>query len=722
MISRRNILFALVAALAIAGCSTTKSLSDGQYILRSNKIKVDDKEFNPSELSSYVLQKPNSWMFGTSPAVAIYNWGGLGKRIGEPPVVYDHSKVDESIENIANHLRYLGYYGSQIESGIAVKKRKVTVTYYVALGRRYKISSIDYEVPKYGTFQEDFQQDKGNISLKEGMFLSEQAIEKEAERSSAYFRTKGYYGFNKSFYFFEADTLASNGGVTLKMFIRDYALGDRPESAQEHRKFTLGDVTITKPSKLKIRKGLLERLNILKPGDLYNEDKINTTYTRLSNVSMLTGLNINTTEAPGEKVDCNIGLRNSGLQGFKINLEASVNTSALVGISPQLSYYHRNIFHGGEVLNIGVKGNFQFKPKSTAYSTEVSTTATIRFPRFIGLPTSLFKGKYIPHTEVSAAFNYQDRPEFKRTAIAGEISYTGRFNERFSYKFTAFRINATRIFGMTKEFHDRLMSNLILAGAYLDNFDMGTSAMLYYTTDNSVVPVRPYHYLRFNFDLSGNFLSIFNSVMPLNENGLRTIWNVPYAQYVRGELHLGKTFRFGEDHEHALALHLCAGAGFSYGNSYGYAMPLEKLFYVGGAYSMRGWQARTLGPGTDTSYSEYFSIPSQVGEMKLEANIEYRFPIFWKLEGAVFADAGNIWDLSVTSVDKAAFGFNTETLEGIGLDWGLGLRLNFGLILVRVDTGVRVHDPGKEYGQRWLGPDKWFKGNYAVHFGVGYPF
>lgn len=724
MKKRSFILFALVAMLASAACSTTKSLRDGEYLLRSNKIKVDSKEFNASELTSYITQTPNAWILGTSPQLAVYNWGGFFKRLGEPPVVYNPSKVDESIENITNHLRYIGFYGSQVESDIRVSKRKVYVTYYVALGKRYKISAIDYEVPEYGTFKQDFQEDAANITLKEGMYLSEQAVEQEAERSSAFMRTKGYYGFTKSYYFFEADTLAGNGDVKLKMSIRDYALGDKPSSAQEHRKYTLGEVTISKPSRLKIRPGVLETLNLIKPGDLYNEKVINTTYTRLSGVNMLSGVNISTSEAPGEKVDCNIALRNSGLQGFKVNLEASVNSSALIGISPQLTYYHRNIFHGGEVLNIGVKGNFQFRPGTDLKSNEISTTASIRFPKFIGLPTRLFKGKFIPKTEVSAAFNYQDRPEFKRTAIAAELNYVGRFNSLFSYKFTPLRINVTRIFGISPEFYIRLLENIILAGAYMNSFDMGVSAMLYYTTDNSVVPVRPYHYARFTFDLSGNVLSLFDKILPSDEYGQKTIWTIPYSQYIRGEISLGRTFRFGQEDKHSLALHFCAGAGLAYGNSIDSSMPLEKMFYVGGAYSMRGWQARALGPGTDASLADIFTIPSQIGEMKLEANVEYRFPIVWKLEGAVFADAGNIWDIKTDSADDPAqFHFTREALEGIGLDWGLGIRLNLGLILVRVDSGFRIHDPGQPEGARWLGPKAWFTGGaYAVHFGVGYPF
>ena len=551
MNSRSRIFIALAAALAVASCSTTSTLRDGEYLLRSNKIRVNDKSYNAGDLSAYLLQKPNSWMLGTSPSLVVYNWGGEGKtgfqkffrKLGAPPVVYDASKVDETIDNIANHLRFTGYYGSVVESNVRVSKRMVYVTYYVALGKRYKISAIDYDIPSYGTFKEDWTSDLENVSLKEGMYLSEEVIEKEADRSAAYFRTKGYYGFSKSYYLFEADTLAGDGNSKLTMSIRDYALGDSPASAKEHKKYSIGELTVSKPRRLKIRPGVIETLNLLRPGDLYNEEVINTTYSRFSNVGMLTGVNITTSEAPGEKVDCNIALRNSGLQGFKVNLEASVNSTALFGISPQLTYYHRNIFHGGEVLNLGVKGNFQFRPKSDAYSTEVSATGSILFPKFIGLPTKIFKGKYIPKTEVSLAYNYQDRPEFKRQAIAGEFSYTGRFNSRFSYKFTPIRVNVTRLFGASDDFLEKLFNNIVLSGAYMDKFDMGISTMLYYTTDNSVVPTRPFHYARLNFDLSGNTLSLFNNILPQNEFDERTIWTIPYAQYVRADLHLGKQCR-----------------------------------------------------------------------------------------------------------------------------------------------------------------------------------
>ena len=345
--------------LLVLSCGTTRSLKDGEYHLRETKVVANDPSYNTSSLSTYIGQKPNTYFLGINPFVALYNVGndetGFGRfvrKLGEAPVVYDPFKVEESITSMENHLKNTGYYGSSVESQIEVKGRKVYVTYYVDVGKRYQIRSITYEVPQYGTFQKDFDADLPNTTIKKGQYLSESALDAEAARSAEYFRSIGYYGFTKNFYAFEADTLSHNGKATLKMQIRDYALGDSPEAAAEHRKFTIGKVTISRPEKLRLRQSVLENLNMLRPGDLYNEKEINTTYSRFASVSMLSGVNINMTPSALDKVDCDIALRTSGIQGFKTNLEGSVNSTGLFGISPQLSYYHKNVFHGGEILNI----------------------------------------------------------------------------------------------------------------------------------------------------------------------------------------------------------------------------------------------------------------------------------------------------------------------------------------------------------------------------------
>ena len=735
-VKRHRIIFFALLCLGLAGCGSTASLRDGEYLLRKNKIVVDDATYPASELSAYLQQKPNTTILGVNPLLSVYNWGGQGEtafgrflqKVGVPPVVYNPALVDESIGSIESHLRYTGYYGSQIESDVQVKGRKVYVTYYVALGRRYRISTIDYEIPQYGTFAQDFAEDLPNTTIATGQYLSEASLEAEAERAAQVLRNKGYYGFTKIFFSFEADTLASDGNAALKFAIRDHALGDDPSSAREHKKYTLGAVDISYPERLKIRSSLLEDLNNLRPGQLYKEKEVNTAYSRFSGLSMLSGVNLEMTPVSEDQVDCHIHLRSALLQGFKINLEGSFNATGLFGISPQFTYYHKNLFHGGELLNLGVKGNFQFNPKNAdAFSTDVSISSSLRVPYFIGLPSRLFTGPNVPKTDFSASFSYQNRPEYRRTVISTGLTYNGRYKEHLFWQLSPIRANVARLFDVDPEFFLQLLArNPLLLMAYMDHFDLGVGGTVFYTTDPSAIPTRPYHYVRISADLSGNLLGLFNPLMPINESGQHTIWETPYSQYAKLELNMGKVFRFGKDDRHALAVHAMAGIAHAYGNST--SPPVEQQFYSGGAMSMRGWQARSLGPGTSQLIS-LFAIPTQIGEMKLEGNLEYRFPLVWKLEGALFADCGNIWDLPKSSSDdsedmeddSSAFHFNTLP-QSLALDWGLGIRVNLDFILLRIDSGIRLRDPAREAGKRWVGPQEWFNGNYAIHFGVGYPF
>ena len=239
-------------------------------------------------------------------------------------------------------------------------------------------------------------------------------------------------------------------------------------------------------------------------------------------------------------------------------------------------------------------------------------------------------------------------------------------------------------------------------------------------------PKTTYEYARLQTDISGNLLSIFKPLMSKDGNGSGMIWNTPYSQYVRAELTLGKTWRFGKDDRHGFATRVQAGAGYAYGNSS--ALPFEKHFYAGGANSMRGWQARSLGPGL-AAKDTTFVIPNQTGDMKLEANVEYRFPMFWMFSGAVFIDAGNVWNLKTAASDSSDDGSRPSHITGatlwtgMAMNWGLGLRLDLDFLILRIDWGLRLHDPARKRGSCWLQPEQWFQKNgYALHFGVGYPF
>ena len=718
------IILTLAAFIGITSCSTTRVLQDGEFRLRKNRIEVtNDKEFNTNVLTPYLKQKSMGW----TPFMPVYNWtNGNGKawdklvqKIGVAPVVYDASMVDESIEGIIGHLEYLGYYGSKAESVINLNKRKVDVTYKVTLGKRYPIKEINLSLPERGEFRQAYLADTSDITIKVGDYLSEATLEKETERSAEQLRNQGFFTFSKNNFFFEADTLTDPSSAILNMSIREYTRNASAKDAKPISRFYIDDVRITYPKSLKIKEKVLRELNTVVPGTPYSADIVNNTYSRLSSIRVFSSVNVGMTQVDTNLVDCSIALTQSKLQGFKLNLEASTNSSGLLGVSPQLSYYHKNIFHGGEWLNLSFMGNFQFKLNDAIRSNEFGVSAGLSFPKFFPLPYRYFSGA-IPRTDVNISYNYQDRPEYTRNIISTSYGYNGNYRNKIFYQVYPLQLNIVRLFDLDENFYKTLANDPFLRNAYQDHFDLGSGTTLYYTTSPASIPDETYFYSRLQFDIAGNLLSAFKPMMAKDENGSGMIWNTPYSQYVRTEITLGRTWVWGKNNGQSVATRFLTGVGYAYGNST--ALPFEKHFYGGGANSLRGWQARTVGPGTsprDTS----FVIPNQTGDMKIEANVEYRFDIAWKVDGAIFVDAGNVWTLKhkdTPADDPAIFRWN-DLGQSIAANWGVGVRLNFGFLLLRIDMGMKIHDPARV--QKWVNPTQWLqKDNFALHFGVGYPF
>ena len=717
-----------LALLAAFSCSTTRVLQDGEYRLARNNVEVvNDNKFNINEIEPYLKQKANSYfIFGWNPFLNVYNWQtGKGngwdrfvQKIGVAPVVYDPELVESSIENVTNHLEYLGYYGSTVTAGIDVRRKTVKVNYEVKLGKRYPINEIVFDLPE-GEIAADFLADTSNMTVKAGDFLSEDALEAESERMSRHLRDCGFYGFTSNYFSYLADTLTVPGAASLEVSINEYTRNETEKDARPFRKFRINDVSITYPKSLKIRENVLRRLNTIRPGDIYSETDINTTYSRMSSLRMFNGINIGMTQVDSSLVDCTIDLSQSKLQGFKINLEASINSTGLFGVSPQLSYYHKNIFRGGEWLNLSFMGNFQFMFNRSVRSNEFGVSAGLSFPKFLGLPYRLFKGPAIPRTDINVSYNYQSRPEYTRNIISTSYGYNGSYGGRFFYQVYPIQLNIVRLFDLDASFYNSLASDPFMRNAYQDHFDMGLGSTFYYTTNSDVNPKTSYFYTRLQFDISGNILSAFKPLMDKDDLGAGMIWNTPFSQYVRAELTVAKTWRFGKGNGQAVAARLLAGAGYAYGNST--ALPFEKHFYAGGSNSLRGWQARTVGPGL-APMDRTFLIPNQTGDMKLEANVEYRFHMFWKVEGAAFVDAGNVWTFRESGTEELSSRITADTFaKSIAANWGVGLRLDLDFLVIRVDMGMKIHDPARE--QKWVGPSQWLRNDgYAVHFGVGYPF
>ena len=720
---KRKFLLPVLLVPLVVSCSVVRSIPDGEYLLRSSKVEIErsaaeDGTLHASALSDYMQQQPNSTLFGWNPFMSVYGWSdGSGKginalweKIGTRPVLLDSSSVAMSAAAMESRLEYLGYYDARVRPLIERKGKKAYVSYRVHPGRRHVVDSIVFDVPG-GEFMEDFLADSANVTLRPGMVLSEASLEKETNRGAAYFRDLGYYDFNKNNYFFEADTLSSK--TILHYRIRPYTRNELPDMSAVLSKYRIGDVTVSYPSEIHFRESMLKNYNTIYPGDVYSESTVNTAYYRFSSLNVFSGVNVEMSPADSAVVDCNISLSGSDVTGFKLNTEAYSNSTGLLGFSPRLTFFHKNIFKGGEWLTAELLGNWQVKPGTDVKSTELGVSVTLSFPKALGYSLAGTKGRNIPRTEFKFSYNYQNRPEYRRNIASFSYGYSGQVGSRWFYQVYPLQVNLAKLYDVSEDFSGTIIINPYLWDSFFDKLDMGVGGTLYYTTDSDIVPKTSYSYVRMSADLAGNVISLFDPILPFADEleERRLLFGLPYARYVKASLSLGRTFRFGHNDRQALALRLDVGAGKAYGNST--AMPFEKQFYCGGAGSMRGWQVRSLGPGNDPA-NDFFIIPNQTGDAKFELDAEYRFPLVWKLEGALFAETGNVWQISK---------LNEFRFDSLAADWGVGLRLNLDFILLRIDGGFRLHDPAREAGSRWLRPSEWFaRDGFAIHFGVGYPF
>ena len=762
----------LLVISILTGCSTTKALGEGESRLASNIVTVTNSkqypEFNPSGVDKYIRQKPNSYIFkgkkgGWNPAIYIYNWDtgkckwwdNIVHKIGQEPVVFRPDMVEESKGNITTYLENQGYYYSQVTDSISIKNRKAVVYYNITLGKQYPIKSISYDIEDPQLLP-DVMADTLNSLIKVGMPLSESLLDKETERSAEYLKNKGYYEFSKNYYFFRADTISVKDSVMLKVIIKNHTRKELSDEDRPHRKFYFGDVYIYPVSdnlryrasiaqkipqiydtvhyenisilydkKRRIRPSILYTMNLIEPGALYSSDIVNLSYRRLANLRVYSSVNLELTKVDTNVVDVMIRLLPSKIHGYKVNLEASTNSSGLIGISPAISYFNRNIFNGGEWLSLSVMGNFQFSVTSPTRAIEFGANAGLSFPTFVLLPDRMFR-RIVPRTDIALSYNYQKRPEYTRNMIGGKFGWNwSSSSNKFYYQITPLQLNIVNLPVYSTEFMESLTDPFVRE-AYKNHFDMGLGFNFQYASVPGMLPSDNCFKASLQVDISGNLLSAFNKFMAVDSSGFHTIWDSPYSQFVRGELSLSYTWMLGKEKKHSIAVRALGGIGYAYGNST--KMPFERLFWGGGSNSLRGWTGRGVGPGS-SKLDNTFSIPNQTGDMRLEANVEYRFPIFSAVKGAIFFDWGNVWNLDRNADHSSMAGstldedslFRWSTfLTTSSLSGGLGLRLDLNFILIRVDYGIKLYDP---VVRSWKVPGEWFKrGGASFQFGIGYPF
>ena len=323
-----------------------------------------------------------------------------------------------------------------------------------------------------------------------------------------------------------------------------------------------------------------------------------------------------------------------------------------------------------------------------------------------------------PRTRLELAFDYQDRPYYERNIFTTRWAYSWKGGERSSFIFRPVDINWIDVKSVDEAFLADI-DNKYLRTSFESQLTAGLSASYTYNTQRSDMD-RDATIVRANLETAGNLIQGLEMLFSHHAPGkdYYEILGVRYSQYLRAELSVSQRIDLG--HNMALAGRLYGGVGVTYGNSHDRSIPFDRMFYCGGANSMRGWVPRTLGPGNSLAVHGT-KYPAQVGDLRLEANAEFRFPVWWIFHGAVFLDAGNVWYLRDTEDSNPEEVFHFDSFyKQLGFNTGLGLRIDATFVILRIDLGVQLHNPGRPEGERWIHDFKWK--NMALNFGVGYPF
>lgn len=772
------VVLSLCVIMQLVNCSSTRHVPQGSLLLDKVNIKVEGdslKQFDSDEMHLYLRQQPNHKIFWSAKLqLGVYNMSGKDstkwynkflRSMGEPPVVFDTTLTQMSANQLHTVMVNKGYLKGSVEVDTSAneEKRKMEVTYRMYPGTPYTVRSIEWQFPD-DTIASIIESRKNRTLLYEGMNLDRNLLDAERERITRLMRNRGYYAFNKEFISFVADTTAGSTEIDLSLIVNpahkmsgnNYGLETHvpyyvrsvkvvtaydPLTMQDLRSIRGVDsldykgVDIIYGAEKYLRPSIISNNCYIQRGKPYNAGDVNRTYQAFARLGILKFINVQMVPVASvdgkEWLDAYILLTPGKPQSIELSLEGT-NSEGDLGIAAGVTYSHRNIGRGSETFTTKLRGAYEsisgnlegfLHDRYMEYSLDMS----LNFPKFkLPFLSSDFKRKIRASTELSVSLNYQERPEYTRIIAAAGWTYKWN-NYRHRHRFTPIDINYVYLPQSTNSFLDDIApDNPLLRYSYEDHFIMSMGYHYYYTTKRQHLNTWRERFqsnvstLRLSAEAAGNFLYAINSIFTHRSNVQEDpykMFGIRYSQYLKGEVEYAFTHTF--DTRNSLAFRAGFGIAYPYGNSR--ILPFEKRFYGGGANGVRGWDVRTLGPGSYNTASDVSSFINQCGDINLILSLEYRAKLFWFFEGALFVDAGNIWTIhNYENQPGGMFHFNSF-IQQIAMSYGAGLRLNFNYFLIRIDLGMKAHDPAANRYHWPLIRPRWGR-DHSLHFSIGYPF
>ena len=729
----------------MAACSVNKYIEDDEYMLRKVKVTYTEekkmmKEYN---LAAYIQQQPNSRWFGAKIPLKIYTLSGLDttkwtcrlfRKLGEAPVIFDKDKAMSSGTNMKRVLANSGYLHAGVDIVERPKEKKMNLEYRITPGERFSVRHIGREIEDVQLDTVLRQVDEGQSILHEGMPLDINLLNQERNRITAKLRSLGYYKFTKEDIKFRIDTLrgSTESDMTMKIGLH---LENGRSDFEPHRKYYIGDIIYMPESdgKFHFRKNFYSSNTLIRLGEPYNDEHTKQTYSNFQRLPGVAFTTIAFEERPNsDTLDVRMLVSHSRPYSIGADLEAT-NTAGDLGAAIAGTISHKNVFRGSETASLKLRQAYEAITGLEGYDghhyLEFSAEAKLTFPSFL-LPF-VKKDWAVRHnstSEISLQYNLQNRPEFHRRVLTGAWRYRWLSNQRrVQHRFDLLEVNYVYMPWMSATFKEQYLDSLGKTNAILKyNYENLLITKLGYTyTYNSLGAAqqtfgKTAHTFRISIETSGNLLRAATGLVHGKQNaqGQYTFCGIAYAQYVKFDFDYTKSFRL--DRNNSLAWHVGFGIACPYGNSS--ILPFEKRYFGGGANSVRGWSVRGLGPGGYSSKDKKINFINQSGDIKLIASIELRAFLFWKLHGAFFLDAGNIWTIR-NYKDQPDGQLKLDKLwEQIAVSYGLGLRLNLDFFILRFDAGMKAINPAYSGRDHYPIYHPNLKRDFAFHFAVGMPF
>ena len=658
------------------------------------------------------------------------------------------STVNPKVRSSVAHstLRNYGYFRNKVSYDTIPMNnpKKAKISYHVTPGPVFHLDTIRY-MPFYPQADSIIQTSMGESLLKQGNPFCVQDLDGERNRLQKVFRNNGYFYFRPNFITFRADTVMVPKKVQIQVCPlpetpaqakHPYYLGNTRISVYKYNKYQLTDSisfrgqkyafsSIDEKPPLRLR-SILPNI-FLKKGELYKQTNQDVTQQKLADMDVFSSVRVNFVPRDTILGNDTIDVMITGMldKPYDVEFLGKVTNKSNNHVGPGVSFgmRKRNAFRGAETLGLNVWGSYEWQTgahvkgsNSLINSYEYGTTASLAYPRilFFGLGKKIWR-RAISNTNFELNARWVNRADyFGRVSLGASVSYTLQKHKNIKHEFTPFSLSYDLLLNSTERFDSIISANPALYVSMRNQFIPCMEYTLSWTREKN----RHQQTLKVNVKEAGNVTSGIYSIFgqSFNKEG-KELFGVPFAQYIKTSAQY--THQFPLTSRSCLATRIFAGIVYSYGNAT--TAPYNDLFSIGGANSIRAFSIRSIGPGSYRPVNNTFSYVDEMGDLKLEANIEYRFPIIANLYGAAFVDAGNVW-LMRENENQPGGKINMKNLGNtIALGTGAGLRYDLEFLVLRFDVGVGIHAP-YDTGKSGYYNMTSFGKSLGFHFAIGYPF